>query len=118
MTALALGRARSSLPVMASRPVTVTLSHEHTKAEVRRRLDENVGQLTSQIGAVAKVDHAWTGDRLDFTARAMMQTIKGDVTVFDDHVRITVVLPGLLAGMAEKISGNLTKQGQLLLGKE
>ena len=103
---------------MASRPVTVTLSHEHAKAEVRRRLDENLGRLTGQIGTVAKVDHAWTGDRLDFTARAMMQTIKGDVTVFDDHVRITVVLPGLLAGMAEKVTGGLTRQGRLLLDEK
>ena len=103
---------------MASRPVTVTLSHEHTKAEVRRRLDENLGQLTAQIASVAKVRHEWHGDRLDFTARAMMQTVSGDVTVFDDHVRITVVLPGLLAGMAEKISGNLTRQGQILLEKK
>ena len=103
---------------MASRPVTVTLSHELPRAEVKRRLDENVGQLTSQIGAVAKVDHDWSGDTLNFRARAMMQTITGDVTVFDDHVRITVVLPGLLAGMAEKVSGNLSRQGQLLLGKK
>ena len=103
---------------MASRPVTVTLSHEHSRAEVRRRLDENVGQLTSQLGSVAKVTHEWNGDRLDFKARAMMQSITGDITVFDDHVRITVVLPGLLAGMAEKVTGSLQKQGQLLLDKK
>lgn len=103
---------------MASRPVTVTLSHEHSRAEVRRRLDENIGQLTGQIAAVAKVDHEWTGDRLDFRARALMQTITGHIDVLDDHVRITVVLPGLLAGMAEKISGNLRNQGQILLEKK
>ena len=103
---------------MASRPVTVTLSHELSRAEARARLDQNLDQLTSQIGSVAKVDHKWTGDRLDFRARALMQTITGDVTVFDDHVRITVVLPGLLAGMAEKVSGNISRQGQILLEKK
>ena len=103
---------------MSSRPVTITLSHEHSKGEVKRRLDENIGQLTSQIGAIAKVEHDWTGDRLDFRARAMMQSIKGDITVFDDHVRITVVLPALLAGMAEKVSGRLRQQGQILLEKK
>ena len=101
-----------------SRPVTVTLSHEHSKPEARRRIDEGIGRLTGQLGAVAKVEHAWTDDRLDFRARAMMQTITGDITVLDDSVRITVVLPNILAGMAEKISGNLTKQGQILLEKK
>ena len=101
-----------------SRPVTVTLSHEHSKAEARRRIDEGIGRLTGQLGSVAKVEHSWSGDQLDFRARAMMQTITGDITVLDDHVRITVVLPNILAGMAEKISGNLTKQGQILLEKK
>ncbi|WP_031554632.1 polyhydroxyalkanoic acid system family protein [Parvularcula oceani] len=103
---------------MSSRPVTVTLSHEHTKEEARRRLDENLDKLTSQLGSVAKVEHEWSGDTLNFRARAMMQTVTGDLTVFDDHVRITVVLPGLLAGMAEKVSGNIRKQGQILLEKK
>lgn len=102
---------------MPSKPVTVTLSHEHSRAEVRERLEQNLGKLTAQLGSVAKVKHEWHGDRLDFTARAMMQTVTGDVEVLDDHVRITVVLPGLLAGMAEKVSGNLKRQGTLLLEK-
>ena len=101
-----------------SRPVTVTLSHEHSKAEARQRIDEGLDRLTGQIASVAKVEHAWSGDTLSFRARAMMQSVTGDVTVFDDHVRITVVLPGLLAGMAEKISGNLQRQGQILLEKK
>ncbi len=48
----------------------------------------------------------------------MMQSVTGDVSIFDDHVRITVVLPGFLAGMAEKVSGNLKREGQLLLEKK
>ena len=101
-----------------SRPVTVTLSHEHTKDEARRRIDQGLGKLTSQFGSVAKVQSAWTGDKMDFTVRAMMQSVKGDITVFDDHVRITVVLPALLAGMAEKVTGSLQKEGQILLEKK
>jgi putative polyhydroxyalkanoate system protein len=101
-----------------ARPVTVTLSHEHSREEVRRRLDQNLDKLTGQLGSVAKVEHAWDGDRLDFKARAMMQSVTGDVSIFDDHVRITVVLPGFLAGMAEKVSGNLKREGQLLLEKK
>ncbi len=45
-----------------ARPVTVTLSHEHSREEVRRRLDQNLDKLTGQLGSVAKVEHAWDGD--------------------------------------------------------
>ena len=103
---------------MSSRPVTVTLSHEHSKAEARERIDEGLGRLMGQVGSVAKVERSWSGDRLDFRARAMMQTVTGDITVFDDHVRVTVVLPGFLASMAEKVSGNIERQGQILLEKK
>ena len=101
-----------------ARPVTVTLSHEHSKEEARRRLDEGIGKLTSQFGSLAKVKHAWRDDTLDFQVRAMMQSVNGNIDVFDDYVRITVVLPELLAGMAEKVTNNIQKQGQILLEKK
>ncbi|MBB4658098.1 polyhydroxyalkanoic acid system family protein [Parvularcula dongshanensis] len=101
-----------------ARPVTVTISHEHSKEEARRRLDEGIGKLTSQFGSLAKVKHDWRGDTLDFKVRAMMQSVNGNIDVFDDYVRITVVLPDLLAGMAEKVTNNIQKQGQILLEKK
>ena len=103
---------------MASRPVTVTLSHEHTKAEARERVDEGFERLLGQVGSLAKIDRSWSGDTLSFRAKAMMQTVTGDVTVLDDHVRVTVVLPALLANMAEKVTGNIERQGQILLEKK
>lgn len=101
-----------------AKPVTVTLTHEHSKEEAKRRLDENIGNLTSQLGSIAKVQTEWKEDTLHFTARAMMQAVTGEVTVFPQHVRITVMLPNILAGMAEKVSRNIEKEGALLLEKK
>ena len=103
---------------MASRPVTVTLSHEHSKAEARERIEAGFDQLMGQVGSLARIDRSWSGDTLSFRAKAMMQTVTGDVTVLDDHVRVTVVLPGLLASMAEKVTGSIERQGQILLEKK
>ena len=101
-----------------SRPVTVTLSHEHSKAEARSRVDQGLERLMGQVGSLAKIERSWADDTLSFKARAMMQTVTGDVTVFDDHVRVTVVLPAFLASMAEKVTGNIERQGQILLEKK
>ena len=40
----------------------------------------------------------------------MGQHVRGTVDVFPEHIRIEVVLPGLLAGMAEKVAEKLELQ--------
>jgi hypothetical protein len=48
----------------------------------------------------------------------MGQPISGVLTVFDQSVRMDIVLPGLLGMIAGKITGQVKKQGQLLLEKK
>jgi putative polyhydroxyalkanoate system protein len=100
-----------------AKPVTVTLDHDKTPEELRRKIDENLSELTDGLaGKIAlKVDRRWEGDTLHFGARAMMQKVTGTIELFPQHVRITVVLPNMLAGMAEKVSGQIQKKGAVML---
>jgi hypothetical protein len=48
----------------------------------------------------------------------MGQTISGVLHVLDQSVRMDIVLPGLLGMIAGKITGQVKKQGTLLLEKK
>ncbi|WP_223476458.1 polyhydroxyalkanoic acid system family protein [Oricola indica] len=101
-----------------AKPVTVTISHELGREEAYRRIDEGFGKVADGLGFALKLDQHWEGDTLAFEARAMGQVINGTVDVAEDNVVITVVLPLFLAGLAERIKGNLEKESTLLLEKK
>lgn len=104
-----------------ARPVTVTLSHELGKEEARRRVEEGFGKLKGAMtgGMVFKFQETWEAeDRLTFTAKGLGQTITGEIDIFPEHVRIVATLPGLLASLAETITGKVERQGKVLLEKK
>ncbi|NNU15918.1 hypothetical protein HK107_06225 [Parvularcula sp. ZS-1/3] len=100
-----------------ARPVTVTLDHDKSPEELKERIDANLDELTSGLaGKMAlKVDRRWEGEILHFSAKAMFQKVTGTIELFPQHVRITVVLPDMLAGMAEKVTKQLQNKGALIL---
>ena len=100
------------------RPVTVMISHELGVEEARRRVRDGFGKLKTQMtgGMMFKFNEEWTtDDTLQFQARGLGQDLSGKIDIFPKHVRIEVTLPGLLATIAETITGNVEKQGRLLL---
>ncbi len=99
------------------RPVTITLDHDLGKEGAKERVDEKFEALLQSIAGNMglKIERQWNEDQLTFTAKAMGQTIKGEVDVFPAHVRIVVVLPMLLASMAEAIQGKVEKDGRVML---
>lgn len=104
-----------------ARPVTVTLSHELGAEEARRRLREGFGRIKSSLsgGMMFAFDETWTSDnQLRFQAKGLGQTIDGVIDVFPQHVRIEAILPGVLASLAEIVTGKLEKEGALLLEKK
>ena len=104
-----------------SRPVTVTISHELGRDEARRRVRDGFDKLKSQMtgGMMFKFVEEWTSeDTLSFDAKGMGQNISGQIDIFPQHVRIVVTLPGLLATIAETITGKVEQQGKLLLEKK
>ncbi|MEZ5897477.1 MAG: polyhydroxyalkanoic acid system family protein [Parvularculaceae bacterium] len=104
-----------------ARPVTVTLSHDLGVEEARKRIRESFGKLKTAMtgGMMFKFTETWESeDKLTFTARGLGQTITGVIDVFPQHVRIEAVLPGLLASLAETVTGKLEKEATILLEKK
>ena len=101
-----------------ARPVTIMLDHDLGVEEARKRVDERFDALKQSIaGNVGlKFERHWEGEQLQFTAKGLGQRVSGEIDVFPNHVRIVVVLPNLLAGMAEALKGRVERDGQVLLG--
>lgn len=102
-----------------SKAVTLTLPHELGRAEARRRIDEGFASFSRHMGAAAGVlSKSWSGDRLNFAFQALGQSVSGSIDVEDASIRLEVLLPDLLALVADKVKGRLRKEGQLLLEKK
>lgn len=100
------------------RPVTVTISHDLGKEAARVRISEGFDKLKGQLtgGMMFNFTEEWTSeDTLSFTAKGLGQNITGHIDIFPQHVRIVATLPGLLATVAEAITGKVEKEGRLLL---
>jgi len=101
-----------------SRPVVVTIPHKLGKQEAQRRLQAGFSKVRSTFGeSFVVVKDEWAGDHLDFDASVLGQTTTGTVDVSDDHVRLEVQLPWMLALLAEKAKALVRKQGTLMLEK-
>lgn len=100
-----------------AKEVTVTITHDLGIEEAKRRIDERFDNLKASIAGNMglKFEQGWEGDRLNFRAKGMGMNIPGTIDVFPEHVRIEMVLPTLLANMAEALRGKVEKQGQLML---
>lgn len=102
-----------------AKPVTVTISHELGRAGARERIEGGIDRmLGSMAGGMLKFDKRWDGDVMLFEASAMGQQVSGTVDVREEDATVTVRLPMLLAGMAEKLTGKIRSEGKLLLTKK
>ena len=101
-----------------SKPVVVSIPHHLGKAEARRRLETGFSRVQGNFAGLTMLEQKWTEDRLDFRAGALGQTASGTVDIAEDHVRIELQLPWLLATLAEKAKALVQRQGQLLLEKK
>ena len=100
------------------KPVTVSIPHSLGKDEAQRRIKAGLEKAKGSFAGLTLSEQTWTGDTLRFTAGAFGQSVSGEIEAQDDHVRIMVELPLLLAAMAETAKGLMQKQGQLLLEKK
>lgn len=104
-----------------SRSITVPVSHNLPKDEVRRRMRERVGGLGKYIpGGNSAVQSSWPSeDRMRLDITAMGQNVEALLDVQDTAVMVTVQLPGMLGMMAGMIEGSIKDKGStLLLGDE
>jgi hypothetical protein len=102
-----------------SKPLIVSIPHNHGKTEATRRLREGLGQLKGQFGdKLASIEETWSGDRMSFKVGAMGQNITGHLDVMEDSVRVEVNLPWILSVVADKAKAMIQKQGTLMLEKK
>ena len=99
-------------------PLVVTISHRLGKEEARRRIKNGIASLPASFGPVFHIlDQTWSGDELHFRVSALAQSVDGTITVADDHVRLMVTLPWLLARLAGMASARIEREGRLMLEK-
>lgn len=95
----------------------VTVPHELTREEVRKRLHERAQDLAGNVpGGMAEVTTNWVNDnQVDLTIAAMGQNLTGNIVIEDGQVVIDLALPLALTFVEPMIAGTVKEQGQKLL---
>ncbi len=95
-----------------SQPLVVSIPHRLGREEAVRRLKSGLGSVRTNYGQLLAVqEEIWTGDHLQFRVSALGQVAAGSIDVADDHVRLEVTLPWLLAKIAERFTPAIRKEG-------
>jgi hypothetical protein len=99
--------------------VIVTISHRLGKEEAVRRLRKGFAELPANFTPLFRInDQRWSGDRFEFSLTALAQLISGTIDVAEDHVRVELILPRLLARLASRIPGVIQREARLMLEKK
>jgi Putative polyhydroxyalkanoic acid system protein (PHA_gran_rgn) len=102
-----------------SNTVVVSIPHRLGRDEAVRRLKSGLEKARTGFAGQFKVlQEDWSGDHLDLRVALLGQTTSGKIDVAEDHARIEIELPWLLARVAEKAKGLIAKQGHLMLEKK
>lgn len=99
-----------------SKPLIMSIPHRLGREEAARRIKSGFAAARTNYSAFVKLhEETWAGDRLAFNVSALGQTASGVLDVADDHVRLEVTLPWLLAKVAEKLAPAIRKETTLML---
>jgi hypothetical protein len=102
-----------------SKGIMINVSHDLGAEAARLRIETGIAQFRSSFGSkLSACEEIWTDNHLDFKVGFMGQVCQGKLDVFDNQVRLEVILPGLLGVFADKIQSVARKKGQLLLGHQ
>ncbi|HEY7298300.1 MAG TPA: polyhydroxyalkanoic acid system family protein [Xanthobacteraceae bacterium] len=104
---------------MSTRPLIISIPHHLGREEAARRIKAGLGAVRANYALWFSInEETWTADRLSFNVSSLGQTASGILDVADDHVRLEVTLPWLLAKLAEKFTPAIRKEGTSLLEKK
>jgi putative polyhydroxyalkanoate system protein len=117
---LARSYVRTSPEARMKKPVVVTIPHQHTKLEAKKRIREGAEKLRPTLaGFASTIENEWDGDDMTFRMVVLKQEVAGRIHVMDGSVRVEVDLPWVLATIAEKVRGQIEKKGsQILIEKK
>ena len=94
------------------------IPHRLGPDEAVRRLKRGFGRTKDFAGLVTVEEEIWTRSRLTFGLRALGQRSSGTIEVFEDNVRVEVLLPWLLFKIAERLVPAIRKEATLLLERK
>src|SRR5271169_2330683 len=104
---------------LMSQPLVVSVPHRLGREEALRRLKSGLGQAGATFGHLFSIqEETWIDNHLQFRISALGQTASGSIDVADDHVRLELFLPWLLAKFVETLQPLIRKEGTLLLEKK
>lgn len=102
-----------------SEPLVVSIPHRLGQAEATSRLQRGLARVRTDYSRFITIDEeTWTDNRLNFRMRALGQSSSGTIEVLEDSVRLEVVLPWLLAKIAERVIPTIRNEATLMLEKK
>lgn len=102
-----------------SAPIVVSIPHTLGQEEATSRLKRGLGRVRTDYSRVMSIDEeVWSDNRLSFRVRALGQACSGVIDVLEDHVRLEVTLPWLLAKLVERLVPAIRNEGRVLLEKK
>ncbi len=102
-----------------AQPFIVSIPHKLGKEEAARRLKAGLGSVRSEYARILQInEEIWSGDRLAFQLTALKQHVSGTVDVAEDHVKVEVTLPWLLAGLAHGVQATIRSRATRMLEKK
>lgn len=104
---------------MEHKTVALSIPHRLSRDEARTRIQNTLAGLKSQHAAkLAQVEDRWAGDHMDFRLAVMGQSVTGRVDVRENTVDLAIDLPWMLAMFAERVRGQVQREGTKLLEKK
>jgi hypothetical protein len=102
-----------------SQPLVVAIPHRLGKEEALRWLKNGLGEAGANFGHLFSVqEETWIDNHLQFRINVLGQAASGGIDVADDHVRLELALPWLLARLVETFQPLIRKEATLLLEKK
>lgn len=104
---------------MQHKTITLSIPHRLSRDEARTRIQTTLAGLKTQHAArLANIEEQWSADHMDFRLAVMGQSITGRVDIRDSTVDLAIDLPWILAMLADKVRGEVQREGTKLLGKK
>ena len=102
-----------------SKPLVVSIPHRLGKEEAVRRLKSGLAGIRANFAHMFTIsEETWTENHLRFCINALGQAVSGSIEVTEDTVRLEVLLPWLLAKLAETLQPLIRREGMLMLEKK
>jgi predicted NBD/HSP70 family sugar kinase len=99
--------------------MTIEVPHRLGTAEAKRRIQGLLGEVKSEFGdRITDLRETWTGDRADFSFRAMGFAIAGVLEVETDRVRLSGTYPLAAVPFRGRIEQVIRSRAEALLSDQ